>query len=177
MQIKKLSENFISQIQSFDCGDDDLNNFIREDSFIYEKKLLAKTYLVFIEQKLVGYFSILNDKIQKSEDISKTEWNKKVKEDLSYQKNSLLELPSLKIGRLAIDKKAQKNGYGKNIILLVKQTFSSKNNKTGCKYITVDSYKKSQEFYQSQGFKIYPAETKDEDTILMYFNLPQLVSD
>ena len=87
--------------QEFNCGDQDLNDFIHEDSFIYEQKLLAKTYLVFIKEKLIGYFSLLNDKIQKAEDVSKTEWNKKVKEDLSYQKNNLLELPSLKIGRLA----------------------------------------------------------------------------
>ena len=178
MRIEKLSKHSLEYIKDFDCGDEDLNDFILRDSFIYEEKLLAKTYLVFIDEKgLIGYFSLLNDKIQKSDDISKSEWNKKIKEDLSYKKNSLLELPSLKVGRLAVDKNFQKKQYGGNIVSLLKKTFSSENNRTGCKYITVDSYKKSKKFYERQGFKIYPAKTKDRDTILMYFNLSKYIKE
>ena len=59
ISIKKLSKNLEPQIKKFNCEDEDLNSFIREDSFFYEKTLLAKTYLVFIEENLIGYFSVL----------------------------------------------------------------------------------------------------------------------
>lgn len=177
LSIEKLSQEFISQIKKFDCEDDDLNNFIINDSFHYEKGLLAKTYLLFLQKNLIGYYSILNDKIQRLEDISKREWNKKVKKDLPHQKNFLDELPALKIGRLAINKKFKNNGYGRQIIDSLKESFSSPNNKTGCKFITVDAYKKSQDFYHKQNFKIYAEKLKDKETILMYFNLSQYLKE
>ena len=88
MLIEKLSKNFLDSIRDFDCDDTDLNDFLLKDSFVYEKTLLAKTYLILDGQCLVGFFSLLNDKIQKSDDISKREWNSRVKKDLTYQKNN-----------------------------------------------------------------------------------------
>ena len=115
-----------------------------------------------------------NDKIQKSDDISKNEWNKQIKEYLSCKKNGLLKLPAVKIGRLVIEKNFKKKGYDTYIILLVKETFSSETNKTGCKYITVDSYKNSKKFYENQEFRDYLVKTQDKNTILMYLNLSNL---
>ena len=80
-------------------------------------------------------------------------------------------IPSIKIGRLAVDKKFQGKGIGVEIVNLIKSSFSDRNNKTGCKPITVDSYEKSIYFYKSQEFERYPIKLEDDETSLMYFNL------
>lgn len=45
--------------------------------------------------------------------------------------------PSVKVGRLAVSKKHQGQNWGKLIISLLKEWFIH-NNKTGCRFITVD---------------------------------------
>lgn len=43
-RIFKLSENY--QLRPFDCGDNDLNNFLVEDALTYKQRLLSVTYLM-----------------------------------------------------------------------------------------------------------------------------------
>ena len=59
------------------------------------------------------------------------------------------------------------------IIDYTKGTFTN-NNKTGCKFITVDAYKKSLPFYEKMGFKYLSNKDKKSDTRLMYFNLQSI---
>lgn len=48
-------------LKSFKCTEDDLNDFLINDSKDYQKELLSKTYLVLHKttQNIVAYFSIL----------------------------------------------------------------------------------------------------------------------
>ena len=57
------------------------------------------------------------------------------------------------------------------MIEFIKYDFSNETNKTGCHFITVDSYKNSEKFYEKQGFKKYPVLPSAEETVLMYYNL------
>ena len=97
MKIVKLSKNLIAKYD-FDCDDDDLNEFLREDSFFYEENRLAKTYLLVKDKSILAYFSILNDKLERDDCITKSQWNKKVKKALPHTKNFLDSLPAVKIG-------------------------------------------------------------------------------
>ena len=162
-----------SSLEAFNCGDDDLNGFLKKDALVYKNKLLTKTYLLLDKstKKLVAFYSMLNDKVSIEQTKSKNAFNNKVKEKLNRYKNHLKEIPSVKIGRLAVDLNFQKKGHAKSIIDFIKYDFSDEKNKTGCHFITVDSYKKSKEFYTKQGFEEYPTALPDEETILMYYNL------
>lgn len=60
-RIIKLSENY--QLRPFDCGDNDLNNFLVEDALPYKQRLLSVTYLMVSDDDIVAYFSLSNDKI------------------------------------------------------------------------------------------------------------------
>lgn len=163
-----------NSLNSFDCGNDDLNEFIKKDALKYEESLLAKTYLIIdvSTEKLIAFYSVLNDKVSMDHTISKNAFNKQIKSELTHYKNHLKEIPSVKIGRLAVDSKFARRGYGKSIIDFIKSDFSHERNKTGCHFITVDSYKKSKAFYEKQGFEKYPVSLKDDkETILMYYNL------
>lgn len=55
--------NQCHNLSSFDCGDDDLNEFLKKDAFIEQKKKLSLTHLIFYQGEVIGYFSLLTDKI------------------------------------------------------------------------------------------------------------------
>lgn len=55
--------NQYHNLSSFDCEDDDLNEFLKKDAFIEQKKKLSLTHLIFYQGEVIGYFSLLTDKI------------------------------------------------------------------------------------------------------------------
>lgn len=75
-EIRKLNQS--EKIESFDCGDTDLNDFIMHESILYREALLAVSYI--LENKdshqSVAYFSLANDRISLTDFESKTEFNR-----------------------------------------------------------------------------------------------------
>lgn len=57
----RLNQEF--NIKPFDCGDDDLNDFLLIDAKQYYQKLLAVTYILNGSSDTIAFFSLLNDKI------------------------------------------------------------------------------------------------------------------
>lgn len=138
-------------IKPFDCNDKDLNEFLTDDAINYNNALMAVTYLLEGEDKTFAYFSLLNDKISKT-DFSCSNW-KRAKKHLAHSKHRS-DYPAVKIGRLAVHKDLQRNPtvhIGKAIIDNIKLSMLD-HNKTGCRYITVDAYYQSVEFYQHCNF-------------------------
>ena len=65
------------RLKPFDCGDDDLNDFISEDAAISYSELLTVTYIIEDEEKTLAYFSVLNDKITYDEaSLSNRGWKR-----------------------------------------------------------------------------------------------------
>ena len=48
-------------LDSFQSTDDDLNDFLLEEAKKYQEELLSVTYLVYYEDQLAAYFSLLNN--------------------------------------------------------------------------------------------------------------------
>jgi GNAT superfamily N-acetyltransferase len=78
--------------------------------------------------------------------------------------------PAMKIGRLGVSEKYKGAGIGTMIIDYLKELFIS-NNRTGCKYITVDAYNLSLSFYEKNGFNYLTQSDEGKATRLMYFDL------
>ena len=100
-------------ITSFDCGDEDLNDFLLNEATLYRNALLAVTYVVEKKETLevLAYFSLSNDKISISDFESKTEFNRFRKHKFVNEKR-LRSYPGIKIGRLGIAKCAQHQSIG-----------------------------------------------------------------
>lgn len=49
-------------------------------------------------------------------------------------------------------------------------------NKTGCRFLTVDAYLNAVPFYEKNGFRFMNAEDDDPHTRLMYYDLMNLVA-
>ncbi|WP_394464466.1 GNAT family N-acetyltransferase [Mariniflexile sp. HNIBRBA6329] len=161
-------------ILPFDCNDTDLNGFLFDDAINYTNQLLAVTYLIHDGVKTIGYFNYINDKISHRDlDNNLEKFCSRIGVYMPIDKSKHKSYPAVKIGRLAIHKENQNKGLGKIILDYTKNSFTDKN-KTGCKFITVDAYKDSVNFYKKNGFKFLSNKDKKSDTRLMYFNLEAL---
>jgi GNAT superfamily N-acetyltransferase len=161
-----------SEIKSFDCGDSDLNEFLLNDSKKFISNLLAVTYAIEDDDNTIAFFSLLNDKISIVDTESKSQWQKLVKDKLPFGKR-FNSYPAMKIGRLGVSELYKNQGWGTDILNYLKDLFVT-NNRTGCRFITVDAYKDSLKFYEKNGFKYLTTTDINADTRLMFFDLKQL---
>lgn len=95
-ELYKLTSENIDK--PFDCGDEDLNSFLKEKAVFYSREVLATTFILEREGSIVVYFSIFNDSIKVEEDEfpSKSAHKKLLKAMLPHPKRHLRELPALK---------------------------------------------------------------------------------
>jgi GNAT superfamily N-acetyltransferase len=163
----------IYEILPFECGDIDLNEFLIKDSKPYSSELLAVTYIFEgANNNTVAFFSVLNDKVSVADAPSNTQWKKRFKARFSDRKQ-FTSYPAVKIGRLAVSKLLQGQGMGTAMLDYIKYMFIT-NNRTGCRFITVDAYSGSLKFYENNGFKYMTEGDLHKDTRLMYFDLAVL---
>lgn len=174
-KVVRLTQEYAPK--SFNCGDQDLNEFLLDNAKAYLKELLAVTYILESTEKneIIAFFSILNDKIAISDFPSKRKYWA-FAQKLKNKGKCFNSYPSMKIGRFAINQPYQHQGFGQIVIDILKQSFTQ-NNRTGCKYLTVDAYRSATPFYEKNGFKYLSESDKDAETRLMYFDLIQLMED
>ncbi len=167
--------NIGDQIRSFDCEDEDLNDFILNEATHYRNALLAVTYVV--EEKITGevfaYFSLANDRISLSDFESKTEFNKFRKHKFVNEKR-IRSYPAIKIGRLAIAKSAQHQSIGTYLLEFIEGYFIV-DNKSGCRFVTVDAYVNAIPFYIKNNYQFLNNDDEDKRTRVMYFDLASLM--
>ena len=68
--------------------------------------------------------------------------------------------------------------YGSLMIEIVKKIFTT-NNRTGCRYLTVDAYNSPRviSFYQQNDFDFLHNKDADDDTRIMFFDLKRYVME
>lgn len=171
-RIRKLNED--ESIGLFDCGDEDLNDFILNDAIVYRIALLAVTYV--LEDKTSGeiaaYFSLANDRVGLADFPDKTEFNRFRKHKFVNDKR-LKSYPAAKICRLAISKDMRGKELGSYLMNFIKTLFFI-DNKTGCRFLTVDAYSDAVEFYLRNDFSFLSGNDVDSRTRLLFFDLNDL---
>ena len=168
-KVRKLRKD--EKVKSFDCGDNDLNDFLLNRSNSFRKALLAVTYVFEnIESKeIIGYFSLANDRVSLTDFENKTEFNRFRKSRFINEKR-IRSYPAVKICRLGINEDFHNKGIGSILLNFIKSYFIE-NNKTGCRFITVDAYNKAIPFYQNNDFQHLKKEESDTVTRLLYYDL------
>ena len=143
--LKIYDSELINSCQPFDCNNSDLNDFFRNDALNYYSELLGKTYCFTLDENLeiiVCAFTISNDSI-KTFHLPNSR-KKKVIKDIPRQKQ-MKSYPAVLIGRLGIninyrEIKGETDRTGKQLMDFIKSWFIDGANKTGCRFIVVDSY-------------------------------------
>ena len=168
-KVRKLRKD--EKVKSFNCGDDDLNDFLLNKAIPYRKSLLAVTYVFEnIESKeVIGYFSLANDRVSLNDFDDKTEFNR-FRRNRFVNEKRMKSYPSVKICRLGINKDFHGKGIGSMLLNFIKSYFLEEN-KTGCRFITVDAYNNAIPFYQNNDFQHLKKEESDTVTRLLYYDL------
>ena len=177
LSIIKLKRD--THIQSFDCGDPDLNSFLIDDAKDYYDQLMGVSYLVEYKAKeLAAYYCLFTDKIvfdfSDKSDFKRKWWQKFNKKNKIHFKKHRKNYPAVKIGRLAVASNFGGKGIGRFILDAVKLMLIENRN-IGCRFLTVDAYKNALDFYQKNGFDFLSTEDENEDTRLMYFDLKDVI--
>ena len=151
-------------VSAFDCYDEDLNDFILNEASLYRNALLSVTYVVEdkITDEVLAYFSLSNDKISISDFENKTDFNR------------FRNYPAIKIGRLAIAKSAQRQSIGTYLLEFIEDFFIV-DNKSGCRFVTVDAYADAIPFYIKNNYLFLNNDDEDNRTRVMYFDLASLL--
>lgn len=166
-------------VKSFDCGDEDLNDFILHESPLYRKEKLAVTYVLkeaddIANEHITAFFSLSNDRISISDFDNKTKYNRFSRRFNNHKR--LKSYPAAKIGRLAVHVSAKGMNVGSMLLDFIKRYFTA-DNKTGCRFITVDAYSAAIPFYLRNGFVPLNDDDIAEPTRLLYFDLNDLDED
>ena len=157
-----------SRDTTFDCGNDDLNEFFFQDSAHFDNELMAVTYVWIENSKVTGFFSVSNDTISRK--VDGTAYNRASRNVPNTKR--FKTLPAVKIGRLAVHKDWQGKGLGSFLLNYIKYWFTN-DNKTGCRFIVVDAVNVAEtvSFYEKNEFKFLSSKDSDEKTRLMFFDL------
>jgi len=159
-----------TEIKPFESEDEDLNNFLLNDAKNYLIEKLAVTYVFESETETVSYFCLSNDNLRREVDMET--WkkiNRKVPN--SKRKGSY---PAVKIGRLAVTKKYAGSGFGKLMLRYIERMYLKDNQKSGCRFITVDAYGGAVDFYQRNGYNFFTEKDSGKNTRIMYFDLKSI---
>lgn len=136
----------VHNLVAFDCGDTDLNDFVRNDCQSYQEHCLSHTRVAVHDGVLVGFLTLLADSI-----ILKTP----EKKHLFDFHDKLMYFPAMKVGRLGVVQNLQKGGVGTALLKYAIGIAVRMNTElnVGCRFITVDAYPRSISWYEDRGFK------------------------
>lgn len=152
MDIEYIKENYYFEIlnekhdlSNFECDSNDLTNFLKNDALKQQDMNFNLTQLVICDNEIVGFFSLLTDTL-KLKTLENNNLKKEIKLELDISENN--EIPAIKIGRLAIDKKYSKKGLGSHILRnILLSILNLSKTKVGLRFVTVDAYATSLNFY------------------------------
>ena len=170
----RLNENNV--VESFDCGDQVLNDFILNRSAAYQKYLLSVSYAFANPDngKILAYCSLANDKVAVTDFKDKAEFNRFRRHHGFPNAKRLKSYPAVKLCRLGVDTSAKGKQIGTRILNYIKSMYAMEN-KAGCRFLTVDAYLGAIPFYIKNDFQFMNAEDTDPHTRMMYFDLKDIV--
>jgi GNAT superfamily N-acetyltransferase len=141
MKIIPINEINKEDIDSFDCGVEALNDFFRKYAIQNDRKNIGKTFVCSNEKEIVGFYTLSNAQIAFN--------------DLSGSLAKGLPrypIPCIRIARLAVDKKYQKEGCGSFLLRDALLRIVNLSFQTGIYFVIVDAKESSKKFYEHYGF-------------------------
>ena len=118
------------QLKDFDCGNDDLNVYLKCFAYQNDKNGIGKTFVLFDNNQLVGFMTLCSASI------------------------NFEEAP--KGARLAVDKRFQGKGYGKELLRHSLDKIATLSTFIGVRFVVVDAKEESKAFYERYGFTPLP---------------------
>jgi predicted GNAT family N-acyltransferase len=151
LTIEKLENIHVKE--QFNCGYDLLDNYLKRQANQDIKRKLSSCSVLVDEQNIVkGYFTLSANSIRRQE--LPEELIKKLPPSYS-------DLPVILVGRIAIDKSIQGNGFGEILLFDALKKCLDLSNQLGILAVVVDPIDdKAISFYKSYGFIELPTSDK-----------------
>lgn len=150
-------------LESFYCGNNEIDHFLKNSAMIGQEDMLSRAYLVCINDDVIGFFTLAASSIEVLA-IDSEDGIEEFPESI---------YPAIDIPKLAITKKFQGKGVGEYTLKAAIGKILSISENIGCRYITLDSVKDKVGFYKKYSFKIVDI-YKDDEYIKMYLNIAQI---
>lgn len=173
--LSPLSKEMLESCDAFDCDHNDLNDFFANDAIHYSDELLGKTYCFTLDENpkvIVCAFTVSNDSIK----INRLPNNrgKKVAKEIPRQKR-MRSYPAVLIGRLGVRKdfrsiEGEQKSTGDQLMDFIKSWFISPKNKTGCRFVVVDSYNEPRAlgYYKRNNFvEMFSSDDQEKEYLKM----------
>lgn len=141
MKIVGISEINNDSIQSFSCGNIELDKFLKKNALINDQNGYGKTFVLENKEEILGFFTLCSFSIKFDEYPNK--------ENIALPK---YPIPCIKIARLAVNQKYQRQGYGKELLKQAFLRILSVASTVGIRLIVVDAKESAVSFYAKFGF-------------------------
>lgn len=151
LRIKTLEKKY--DRSKFICGYELLDNYIKKQASQDVNRDLSACFVLVDDDDIVkGYYTLSANSIKRDE----------FSDDLAKKlPPSYTELPTILLGRLAIDQSIKGLGYGEKILLDALNRSLTISESLGSIAVVVDPIdKKAQEFYAQYGFILLPTSGK-----------------
>jgi ribosomal protein S18 acetylase RimI-like enzyme len=153
--IAQLTEDDLPYLVDFDCGDEEMNKFLREECYQEQELGCNSTTLLFYNGQLAAFVSICADKIN-LEDYEESGLPRKA-------------VPAIKVARLGRAVEFREYGFGKIMLDHALNTAFDLYSLIGARFVTLDAYPPRVPYYRACGFieNPVPKGARPRDTVSM----------
>ena len=133
------------QVDQFDCGNIQLNNWLKHRAFKNEIQGASRTYVVTVENVVVAYYCLANGAIAQTLSTGKV------------KRNMPDPIPVMIIGRLVVDQNWQGKRIGKALLRDAILRTLQASEVAGIRAILVEAIsEEAKQFYEKCGFTVSP---------------------
>jgi GNAT superfamily N-acetyltransferase len=152
LRIEKLTKEH--KKSAFDCGNELLNRYIQKQAKQDVNRDLSACYVLndVNEKKVLGYYTLSGNSINRNEFPI---------ELMQKMPPSYVNLPTILLGRLAIDKHEKGKGFGSILLMDALKKCVEISESLGILAVIVDPYDENAiDFYKKFGFILIPSNNK-----------------
>ncbi|WP_010427240.1 GNAT family N-acetyltransferase [Enterobacter mori] len=146
VKIGIFSEDVEYDLSQFDCGEESLNTFLTEHLKRQHRGKFLRGYVLTTREtkpRILGFYTLSGSCFEKAYLPSKTQQKR-----IPYK-----NVPSVTLGRLAIDKRIQGQGYGELLVIHAMKTVYLASFAVGIHGLFVEALNhKAKDFYLKMGF-------------------------
>ena len=136
---------------SFDCGDPDLNFFLKNLSSSFLKRNLCRIYILEDENnpgKILGYYAVAPMSV---------EYERLPPDVRKKYPPEMDKIPAFLLGKLAVSEKFKSKGLGEILLMDALTFMAEESKKMGGALVIVDAKnEKAKTFYEKYGFISFP---------------------
>jgi GNAT superfamily N-acetyltransferase len=135
-------------IRDFDCGNDSLNQYLKEKALKSQQNDSARTFVVVEDGSVIAYYTVSSSAVAHAEAPGR------------LRRNRPDPVPAVLLGRFAVDSRFQGRKIGSSLLQDALLRLAKASNDIGIAVIIVDAISdEARRFYQERGFKPFVEES------------------